>query len=73
MARLSRLLDTDTCIHLIRKRSAEALRRFEEFEVGEVGVSAITVSELRYRVEKSSPPEQSRAVAGARQSDRSTP
>lgn len=34
------------------------LRRFEEFQVGEVGVSVITVSELRYGVAKSANPEQ---------------
>lgn len=58
VGRLSRLLDTNICIYLIRRRSLEALRRFEDFEVGEVGVSAITVSELRYGVEKSAKPEQ---------------
>lgn len=58
MARLSRLLDTNTCIYLIRRRPKEALQRFERFEVGEVGVSVITVSELRYGVEKSTRPEQ---------------
>lgn len=62
MTRLSRLLDTNICIYLIRQRSPEALRRFEEFEVGEVGVSTITVSELRYGVEKSARPEQNRAA-----------
>ena len=60
MARLSRLLDTNTCIYLIRQRPREALQRFEKFEVGEVGVSVITVSELRYGVEKSTRPEQNR-------------
>ena len=58
MARLSRLLDTNTCIYLIWRRPKEALQRFERFEVGEVGVSVITVSELRYGVEKSTRPEQ---------------
>ena len=58
MARLSRLLDTNTCIYLIRRRPKEVLQRFERFEVGEVGVSVITVSELRYGVEKSTRPEQ---------------
>jgi tRNA(fMet)-specific endonuclease VapC len=56
--RLSHFLDTNTCIYLIRQRPAGALQRFEEFEVGEIGVSAITVSELRYGAEKSSRPEQ---------------
>lgn len=62
MARLSRMLDTNMCIYLIRRRSPEALRRFEGFEVGEVGVSVITVSELRYGVEKSGRPEQNRGA-----------
>lgn len=56
--RLSHLLDTNTCIYLIRQRPAQALRRFEEFEVGEIGVSVITVSELRHGIEKSARPEQ---------------
>lgn len=60
MARLSRLLDTNTCIYLIRGSSQDALRRFEDFEVGEVGVSTITVSELRYGAEKSAKPGQNR-------------
>ena len=63
MARLSRLFDTNICIYLIRQRSTRALERFEEFEVGEIGVSVITVSELRYGVQKSARPQQnSRAL-----------
>lgn len=62
MARLSRLLDTNICIYLIRQRSQQVLRKFEEFEVGEIGVSAITVSELRYGVEKSTQTERNRAA-----------
>lgn len=58
MTRLSHLLDTNTCIYLIRQRPAGALGRFEEFEVGEIGASVITVCELRYGVEKSARSEQ---------------
>jgi tRNA(fMet)-specific endonuclease VapC len=54
------MLDTNMCNYLIRQRSQRALRRFEEFEVGEVGLSVITVSELRYGVEKSTRPRQNR-------------
>lgn len=60
MPRLSRLIDTNICIYLIRQRPTKALKRFEEFEVGEIGVSVITVSELRYGAEKSPRPEQNR-------------
>lgn len=62
MARLSRLLDTNICIYLIRERSPAALKRFERLEVGEVGVSVITASELFYGVQKSARPEQNRAA-----------
>ncbi|WP_273847306.1 type II toxin-antitoxin system tRNA(fMet)-specific endonuclease VapC [Rubrobacter calidifluminis] len=60
MPRLSRILDTNICIHLIRYHPPEVLRRFEDFEVGEVGLSVITVAELLYGVEKSARPQQNR-------------
>ena len=60
MTRLSHLLDTNMCIYLIRQSSPEALERLEQFEVGEIGVSVITVSELRYGIEKSTRQEQNR-------------
>ena len=47
------LLDTDICIYLIRQRPPEVLHRFEEYEVGEVGVSSITVAELYFGARKS--------------------
>lgn len=47
------LLDTNICIYLIRQRPPEVLRRFEGYEVGEIGVSAITVAELYFGVSKS--------------------
>ena len=36
------------------------MRRFEDYEVGEVGVSSVTAAELRYGAEKSAAPEQNR-------------
>ncbi|MGF1470774.1 MAG: type II toxin-antitoxin system VapC family toxin [Rubrobacteraceae bacterium] len=47
------LLDTNVCIYLIRQRPVEVLRRFEEHEVGEIGVSSITAAELYFGVRKS--------------------
>ena len=55
-----RLLDTNVCIHLIRRKPPEVLRRFEDYEVGEVGVSSVTAAELSYGAEKSALPEQNR-------------
>lgn len=49
------LLDTNICIHLINRRAGfeRALRRLSGRSFGEICISAITVSELRYGVAKS--------------------
>ena len=49
------LLDTNICIHLINRRSGfeRILRRLSARSFGEICISAITVSELRYGVVKS--------------------
>jgi tRNA(fMet)-specific endonuclease VapC len=47
------LLDTSTCIELIRNRSPAALERLTQCTVGDVGISAIAVAELEYGVAKS--------------------
>ena len=57
---MRRVLDTNVCIHVIRRRPPAVLRRFEEYEVGEVGVSSVTAAELFYGAEKSAVPEQNR-------------
>ena len=62
--RLRRLLDTNVCIHIIRRRPQAVLRRFEDYEIGEIGLSSVTVAELRYGVEKSSSPGQNLQALG---------
>jgi tRNA(fMet)-specific endonuclease VapC len=62
--RLRRLLDTNVCIHIIRRQPQAVLRRFENYGIGEVGVSSVTVAELRYGAEKSSRPEQNLEALG---------
>ena len=52
------LLDTDICIYLIKKTPPEILQKFNTYVVGDIGVSAITVAELQYGVEKSQCPSQ---------------
>lgn len=47
------MLDTNICIYLINKRPAKVLDRFRRLEVGDVGVSSVTVAELAYGVAKS--------------------
>lgn len=52
------LLDTNVCIYVIRERPPEVLRRFEEYTVGDIAVSSITVAELYFGAQKSQRPAQ---------------
>lgn len=52
------LLDTNTCIYLIKKRPPEVLRRFDEYAVGDIAVSSVTVAELHFGARKSRRPAQ---------------
>ncbi|MFM7505642.1 MAG: type II toxin-antitoxin system VapC family toxin [Rubrivivax sp.] len=47
------LLDTDTCIYLMKGSSQKLLRRFEQSRQGDVAVSSITVAELAFGASKS--------------------
>lgn len=46
------LLDTNICIHLIQRHPPELLRRFEEFDYGDLAISVVTLAELRHGVER---------------------
>jgi len=48
------LLDTNICIYIIKQKPANVLKRFLEYQIGDIGISTITLSELRYGVAKSS-------------------
>jgi len=56
------MLDTDTCITLIRQRSPRLLEKIVAFMPGELGLSVITVAELHYGAEHSLYREQNRAA-----------
>ena len=47
------LLDTDICIYLIKRQPESVVRHLAAQQVGDVGVSAVTVAELRYGVARS--------------------
>ena len=47
------MLDTNICIYLIKKKPLGVLKKLAEHKISEVGISAITVAELEYGVEKS--------------------
>ena len=57
-----RLLDTNICVYLIRNRPPEVLRRFDEYAVGDVGLSSVTAAELHFGAHKSRSPEQNLAA-----------
>ncbi|MBT3346285.1 MAG: type II toxin-antitoxin system VapC family toxin [Gemmatimonadetes bacterium] len=54
------VLDTDTCIYLIRGKAPKVLARLQALEISQVGLSSITLSELEFGVAKSARPEQNR-------------
>ncbi|MDA8105880.1 MAG: type II toxin-antitoxin system VapC family toxin [Nitrospiraceae bacterium] len=47
------MLDTNICIYLIKQKPPKVLRRFKDHSVGDIGISSITLAELRFGVEKS--------------------
>lgn len=47
------MLDTNTCIALIKRKPAHVLQKLNEHQVGDIGISTVTLAELRYGVCKS--------------------
>mgnify|MGYP001800797002 CR=1 FL=1 len=56
------LLDTNICIYIIKRKPPEVINRFRSFEVGDIGVSTITVAELTHGTQKSQQPEKNQAA-----------
>lgn len=47
------LIDTNICIYIMNNHPAEVFEKFKHVDVGEVGISSISVSELHYGAFKS--------------------
>jgi tRNA(fMet)-specific endonuclease VapC len=47
------MLDTNICIYIIKQQPVTVLKCFLEYQIGDIGISSITLSELRYGVAKS--------------------
>ncbi len=47
------LLDTNICIYIIKQKPPELIKKFNNYNVGDIGISSITVAELEYGVKKS--------------------
>jgi tRNA(fMet)-specific endonuclease VapC len=52
------LVDTNTCIALIRKKPPAVLVRITQHAITDIAISAITIAELQFGVSKSAMPEQ---------------
>lgn len=47
------MLDTNICIYIIKNKPQSVKKKFQEFHIGELCISSITVSELMYGAFKS--------------------
>jgi tRNA(fMet)-specific endonuclease VapC len=56
------LLDTDTCIHIIRRRDPELVQRIKRYTPGDIGISSITLAELSFGVAMSNQPDKNSAA-----------
>jgi tRNA(fMet)-specific endonuclease VapC len=54
------MLDTNTCVDLIRLRNDRVLRRMQRFRPDDLCVSSVTLSELEYGAAKSANPQRNR-------------
>jgi tRNA(fMet)-specific endonuclease VapC len=56
------MLDSDTCIALIKRQPPNLIKRLQAKAVGDVGISSITLAELRFGVSKSARRQQNEAA-----------
>ena len=56
------MLDTNTCIAIIRRKPPQALQRFKAYKVGDIGISWVTLAELEFGVAKSQHLERNQAA-----------
>ncbi len=47
------MLDTNMCIYIIKNKPKSVMQRFQEYDIGNISLSSITVSELYYGAYKS--------------------
>jgi tRNA(fMet)-specific endonuclease VapC len=56
------MLDTDTCIAIIKRQPPNALKKLRGKSIGQVGLSSMTVGELAYGAAKSARPQAANAA-----------
>lgn len=50
------ILDTNTCVFVIRQKSQILMQRFAQYAFNDLGISSVTLAELRFGAAKSSDP-----------------
>lgn len=55
------ILDTNTCIYIIKRKPPKVLDKFQALDISDIGISSITIAELEYGIYKSQRQEQNRA------------
>lgn len=56
------LLDTNICIYLIRRQPEKAIREMMKQQIGDLGISSVTIAELQFGVAKSAHIDRNRAA-----------
>ena len=59
------LLDTNICVFVIRQKLQLVVRRFKEHLPDQLGISTVTLAELRYGADKSSNPSKNHTALDA--------
>ncbi|MGA1868423.1 MAG: type II toxin-antitoxin system tRNA(fMet)-specific endonuclease VapC [bacterium] len=54
------MVDTNICIYIIKKKPINVINKLRTFNMSDIGISSITLSELEYGISKSSKPDQNR-------------
>ena len=54
------MLDTNICIYIIKEKPRKVINKFHTLDIGDICISAITLAELEYGVEKSNYSERNR-------------
>jgi tRNA(fMet)-specific endonuclease VapC len=56
------LLDTNICVFVIRQRRPNVVQRFRQYAAHELGISVVTLAELRYGADRSGDPTKNHAA-----------
>jgi tRNA(fMet)-specific endonuclease VapC len=59
------MLDTNTCIYIIKKHPESVLKKFKSLLIGDICISSVTFAELMYGVHKSQHQQKNKAALQA--------